>query len=380
MTAFERISVGRLKSLLERSVRVYSPTYAESSVIPVYVGALSSHSDIILEKQPVPGPSDDSFRTNLIAHLGPKENIKLLFVGHIDTIPLQHEEKTRSVRWEDDTLYGLGSADMKAGCASMVEALLAIADSAEELHSGVAVALVVGEEEYGDGAIALVEKYKAQVAVVGEPTSLICCSKHLGYVEYELTAIGKQKHAALAEKSQNAIHGILSWIHRFFDEVGLLQGDSKFIVNVREIKGGGNLFVTPDECKAILDLHIPPYFNIESIETLLYRTYQETEEYFPCSFQFERTYVCEGYKIEENSSFIENLKKAYLRCDKPFIEAEFPSHCDAPVLQRSGITSVVCGPGSLEHAHTKKERVSFQEVLDMARIYEELIRITCIEV
>ena len=44
-----------------------------------------------------------------------------MWVGHVDTVPLIDEEDQR-MHVEGDILHGLGSADMKSGCAAIVEA------------------------------------------------------------------------------------------------------------------------------------------------------------------------------------------------------------------------------------------------------------------
>jgi len=51
---------------------------------------------------------------------------------------------------EDDVIYGLGTADMKAGCAAMMEAFTVLSQKSGAAPP-VGLALVVGEEENGYG-------------------------------------------------------------------------------------------------------------------------------------------------------------------------------------------------------------------------------------
>ena len=59
---------------------------------------------------------------------------------------------------EGDVAAGLGTADMKGGCAAMIETFLTLWENGHT-NCPVALALVVGEEDYGDGAQRLVREY-----------------------------------------------------------------------------------------------------------------------------------------------------------------------------------------------------------------------------
>ena len=68
-----------------------------------------------------------------------------------------------------------------------------------------ALALVVGEEEDGDGAVALGREFHFPWAIVGEPTNLQPCLSHYGYLEVQITTRGRRMHASLANKGQNPL-------------------------------------------------------------------------------------------------------------------------------------------------------------------------------
>jgi acetylornithine deacetylase len=173
--------------LLTEAVEQYSPSFAEEPAMEVFAARLRE-SGISYLRQPVAeaGAPVGDHRANLIIELGPQPS-SLMWVGHVDTVPIIDEEEQRTHR-EGDILHGLGTADMKSGCAAMVEAVVAIVQSGVELKRGLTVALVVGEEEYGDGSEALLETRSAPLTVIGEPTGLLACVDHYGYYECRKSA------------------------------------------------------------------------------------------------------------------------------------------------------------------------------------------------
>lgn len=366
------ISRDRVTDTLIRSVRVYSPTYAECAVTDLFAETLKTHPNISLSEQPVPGPREDSTRKNLIASLGPWPPA-LLFVGHVDTIPLQHDEPEPPARVEGSTLFGLGSTDMKSGCAAMVEAFLATAESGLVLKHGVALALVVGEEEYGDGALAVTESMWAPLVIVGEPTNNRVCLDHYGYQEIEMVAQAKPLHAAVGKGRNNAIHALLGWIDAFLDGVDDLPELERAVVSVRAIEGGGSLFVTPGTCRAILDAHIPPKAPLSSLEAVLKNACRRLEHRFDATFSFRSLFESAGYQTDPECEELNQLRQALADNGIPWVSDAFPSHCDAPLFQRMGMTTVVCGPGQLEKAHTRKESVNLDDVVTMTRVYANCI-------
>jgi acetylornithine deacetylase len=275
MVRLDRICAGidrhRLQRLLVDAVNHYSPSYAEEPATQVFARAIED-AGLAYQRQPVAGGADTggATRANLLVQLGP-EPIGLLWVGHVDTIAAFDEEHAYA-RFDDhdrDLLYGLGTADMKGGCAAAVEALLAVAASGVEPRQGLCLALVVGEEEYGDGAEVLADAVQAPLVVVGEPTGLKPCLDHFGYLEMDLTCRGARAHAALPEVGSSAIHAMLVWMVRILEERRELVVSNGLAFNPRAIHGGGDLFTVAEECTAALDVHLAPQVEVELVRKVI---------------------------------------------------------------------------------------------------------------
>jgi len=366
----------RLVALLVDAVEQYSPSYAEEPAMQVFAERLNV-CGVRYMRQPLPhaaGQAADS-RANLIIELGPQP-CALMWVGHVDTVPLIDEEEQRLHR-DGDILHGLGSADMKSGCAAIVEAVIALVRSGVEFTHGLTVALVVGEEEYGDGSEALLGWRTAPLTVIGEPTGLVPCLDHYGYYECRLTARGARAHAALPETGASAIHAMLAWMQQIMESGGeTLHG---LTINPREIRGGAGLFMVAQECEAAIDIHAPPGVEHTVIEALIGRARDAAQATHPrCELRFENLYWAPGYTHTADDPQLGAVQRAFDSTGLAWSPAAFRSHSDGSLFHQKGSVPLICGPGHLEVAHTRHEHVSLQETRDAARLYAAIIHAVCV--
>jgi acetylornithine deacetylase len=364
------INKDRLERLVTAAVRCYSPSYAEGPVVDLFGKAILA-AGLPCRRQPVPAEGAYDERANLIIELGPRP-AELLFVGHVDTIPLLSDEKL-GARRKGDVLHGLGAADMKAGCAAMIEALAAFAAAGIVPKRGIALGLVVGEEEYGDGTMKLLEELRVPLVVIGEPTGLIPCFAHNGYFEAHLEVEGVRAHAALPKVGANAIQALLDWVRTIVDELGNLPSAEALAVNLREINGGESRFVIADRCSALLDVHLPPGNERTQIEAALEKARTATlAGNERTHLDWHLAYWAAGYALDAVDPRLAPIAPAFAACGLPFEPAIFRSHSDGSLFHEAGSAPVVCGPGRLEVAHTKRDQVSLAETLSAARLYAAL--------
>lgn len=152
------IDTKRLHQLLKRLLDIYSPSGKEGEVVDfLYRYMKRRHLPVIRQEV-------DEGRYNLIVSPSGRE-ADFAFLGHLDTVTAYDLEDVGS-RQEGDVIRGLGAADMKASCAAMVESFTCLWEQGYR-DIPLAIALVVGEEEDGDGAKALVKDYHFPWAVIG---------------------------------------------------------------------------------------------------------------------------------------------------------------------------------------------------------------------
>jgi len=371
-----QIDGARLTELLVDAVEQYSPSYAEEPAMEIFAAALSD-AGLAHLRQPIPERTHGDTHGNLIVELGPQP-AALMLVGHVDTVPVIGEEEP-STQIDGDLLHGLGTADMKSGCAAMVEALGAIARAGVPLSRGLAVALVVGEEEYGDGSEALLTHMSAPLTVIGEPTGLVPCLDHYGYHEIRLQSRGAQVHAALPELGASAIHAMLSWLTAMLEEAQRPPYAEKLAMNPRDIAGGSDMFVVAEHCEALVDIHGVPEVDAVRVRALVEAARERAAAGHPgCSFDYEQLYAAPGYTIDAGSAALAPLHRAFTAVGQPWQPAPFRSHSDGSMYRAKGSVPVICGPGRLEVAHTRHEHVSLTETEQAARLYAAMIHEACV--
>jgi acetylornithine deacetylase len=267
---------------------------------------------------------------------------------------------------------------MKSGCAAAVEAVTALVASGVELTSGLCVALVVGEEEYGDGIDALRETVQAPLAIVGEPTGLTPCLDHYGYIEAVLTSRGSRAHAALPEVGSSAIHAMLSWLLGTLNARRELPNPERLALNPRTISGGGSLFAVAERCTAELDIHFAPSLSPDvAAEVVEAARGPASDEHPGCVLEYSEDYRHAGWTVATDDPRLEPVRQAFDAAGLELTPGTFRSHSDASPLFLDGAAPVVCGPGRLEVAHTPHERVALDEVERAAHLYAAMFAAAC---
>ena len=353
----------RLKGLLREMLDLYSPSGKEEEILEFIADYMRKC------RVPVTTQTVDQHRHNLLVLPEDPENVSLCFVGHVDTVAA-YDLAEFGFRQDGDSIYGTGSADMKAGCAAMIETFTAMAE-AGGIPPTVGLALVVGEEEDNSGARTLVKDYRFPWAVIGEPTNLAPCLGHYGYLEVLLRTRGRRAHPAVPRQGQNAITGMLQLLLKVTEYAASKSGEVVF--NIRDISVLPLGFFVPESCEAWMDLHVPPDHRIDVLKANLEALVKASGGTTPpveAELCFEETQA--GYRISPERPLVRRLRDVYSHMSLAWETAEFRSHSDAGILWTSGIAPIILGPGRLEEAHSPDESVSFAQVVEASRIYVNL--------
>lgn len=359
------IQPDRLRRLLKNLIDIYSPSGKEEDILDYAEVYLKKHG-LSVERQEV-----DENRYNLIVMPEDRDEIDVCFVGHLDTVTAYDLTDFEFER-KGDVISGLGTADMKSGCAAMMEAFTVLAEAGGRMPP-VGLALVVGEEEYSDGAKSLVLEYGFPWAIVGEPTSLSPCLGHYGYLEVVLRTQGKRAHSSLPELGHNAVESMLKLLLKVTEYAS--SSSQGLVYNIRQLSGASTGFVVPDYCESWLDVHLPPDSRIDLLRTELEHLVESAGKSIrglDADIRFEDTYS--GYRISPEGNMVKKLMKTYEGLPMGWEPQDFRSHSDASVLFSAGVNPIVLGPGSLAAAHMPDESVSFNEVVKAAQLYLSFAR------
>ena len=143
-----------------------------------FLAAITARAGLDVEVQEV-----FPLRANLLARLAPwgKTRQRILLAPHLDTVGGESPEIFRP-REKHGRLHGRGACDTKGSVAAMLTALTELARSARRPGQTEIVFAGLADEENGQGGSrALVAKgFKADLAIVGEPTQLQIVTAHKG--------------------------------------------------------------------------------------------------------------------------------------------------------------------------------------------------------
>ena len=359
----QTVDVQRLRRLFRRMVDIYSPSGKEEELVDYLRGYLKRQGmPVILQEV-------DENRHNILVI--PREmDIQMALVGHLDTVSA-YELEEYGYSEQGDSIRGLGTADMKGGCAGMVEAYTSLW-TAGRTRIPVALCLVVGEEEDGDGAAQMVKEYHFPWAIIGEPTSLIPCLSHYGYAEIQVSSEGKRVHASLAGTVSNSVQVLLNVLLRISRHMQRKRPELGF--NIRDLYSSQAGFASPDYCEAWLDLHMPPSAPMGEIVTEVEEIFaREKGKHKAIHGECRIATIIGGYELPEKGPVIMSLKSIFKERAWVWSPQAFKSHSDANQLWAAGIRPLLFGPGNIEDAHTPNEAVSLGQVVKAAGIYTELV-------
>jgi acetylornithine deacetylase len=128
-----------------------------------------------------------------------------MLCGHTDTVGVAGMVRPFEPELRNGRLYGRGTQDMKGGLAAMLGAARALAEGGGLAAGRLVVAAVVDEEHASLGADALVTAYRADAAVVTEPTDLDVAVAHKGFQWVSVETRGRAAHGSRPSEGRDAI-------------------------------------------------------------------------------------------------------------------------------------------------------------------------------
>ena len=194
-------------------------------------------------------------RPNVVGVLeGRAPGRSLMFCGHVDTVGVAGMTRPFDPEERNGRLYGRGSQDMKGGVAAMIGAARVVAESGGLDRGRLIVACVVDEEHASLGAEALVTRWRADAAVVTEPTDLHVAVAHKGFEWVEVETEGRAAHGSRPRDGRDAIMrmgrvlGELEALDRTLQSgrAHALVGPPSLHASL--IEGGRELSSYPDRC------------------------------------------------------------------------------------------------------------------------------------
>ncbi|MBO6482545.1 MAG: acetylornithine deacetylase [Pelagibacteraceae bacterium] len=321
-------------------------------------------------------------QANLFSTINGKEKLNsegIILSGHTDVVPASSNEWSSDpyiAQEKDNKVYGRGSCDMKGfiACTLVMAPLFA----KQKLKKPIHFSYTYDEETSCLGAPVLLKELKKRnvnysVCIIGEPTDMKAIHAHKGYNEYKTYFTGLAGHASDPVHGVNAIEYAIRYANKLMELREELKKrkprDSVFTppystLQIGKISGGLSTNVIADQC--IVDWEVRPITpedgkfisqNIESYakETLL----PEMRKVYPkANIKKETVGETIGFNKVEKSDAVDLV--CNLTGDNSRGAISFGT--EAGLFQELGISTVVCGPGSIKQAHTIDEYVTFDQL------------------
>lgn len=193
---------------------------------------------------------------------GKRPGKKILFDGHIDTVPVSNEREWKyppfAAEIHDDRIYGRGASDMKGAVSAFICAAANFAeDTGRDFAGEIYVAGVVHEECFeGVAAREISKAVQPDYVVIGEASELNLKIGQRGRAEIVVETFGKPCHSANPEKGINAVYKmakVIEAIRSLESTHHPVLGDG--ILELTDIKSSPypGASVVPEYCKATYD-------------------------------------------------------------------------------------------------------------------------------
>jgi acetylornithine deacetylase len=291
-----------------------------------------------------------------------------MFCGHTDTVGVSGMADPFTPSERDGRLYGRGAQDMKGGVSAMIDAARVLAERG--LASGrLIVAAVVDEEHSSIGADALVKTWRADGAIVTEPTDLAIAVGHKGFAWVQVEVLGRAAHGSRPAEGQDAILRLGRVLTRLEALDRTLQARPPHALvgtgslHASFVEGGRELSSYPD--RAVLQMERrtlpsePESSALHEVEEIL-RELAVADTTFRAfaTPMFSRP----GYEVPANHELPRLLVEAVGHVGGSPRVAGASFWTDAAVLGHAGIPSILFGPGGAG-LHSTEEYVNVADVL-----------------
>lgn len=264
---------------------------------------------------------------------------------------------------EEGRLYGLGSNDAGASAVSLLAAFMALREKA--LPFNLIVAITAEEEVGGEGGMRLflptlaAEGYRADCAIVGEPTGMRPAVAERGLVVLDAVTEGVSGHAARRE-GINAITRAIEDIGRVtsaeFPGVSPTLGPVS--VNVTGIQAGTVHNVIPDRCTWMLDIRTTDILTNEETVSLMRSAVSPHTTLTPRSTRIRASVIDPAHPLVRATAAMGR---------ETFVS---PTTSDMSLMP---FPSLKMGPGSSSRSHRADEYILLSEIEEAIPQYINLI-------
>jgi len=369
------------RQIAEQAVRVLEKlvsfdTTSSDSNLPLidYVEEFLAHHGVTSQRI---GNKEGS-KANLLATIGTAMNGGIVLSGHTDVVPVTGQ------RWSCDPfkltrrggrLYGRGTSDMKSFIALAMAAVPHLRDRPP--RRPVHLAFSYDEEVGCLGAPDLIRHFLDQgygplAAIVGEPTNMAVVNSHKGYELYRVSVMGREAHSSLVHQGVSAnmvAADLLAVLMEIGREEERVHRNERFepqwsTLTVGTIHGGTAANILARECHFVFDLRCIPGREPEEVLRPFWAAVTRIRARIETVAEGTGILITRLASIPalraEQAGTAESLSARL--SGMPGAATAVPYSAEAGQFQLAGVSTVICGPGSIEQAHRADEFIEMSQI------------------
>jgi acetylornithine deacetylase len=292
---------------------------------------------------------------------GRGDGSSLMLNAHMDTVGVEGMQLPFEAEVRDGRLYGRGAYDMKAGLAACMLAARRL--TSERLAGDVLVAAVADEEHASIGTRSVLERLRADAAIVTEPTGLRVCVAHKGFVWAEIETAGKAAHGSRPKEGRDAITAMAPVLNRLAGLQAALDAAPGHAltgpgsVHASLIEGGQELSSYPARCRLSLERRTAPGESADDFQRECEALVEGVE-----GIELRMGLVRDPFTVEHDAAVVQAMARAAEAATGEPAEIYGETYwMDAAFIHAAGIPTVVFGPAG-GGAHAVEEWVDLSSV------------------
>jgi len=320
-------------------------------------------------------------RPNLVARLaGSDGGRSLMICGHTDVVGA--DPAAFKPRLENGRIYGRGAFDMKGGLAAAIIAAEQVSKTTS-LSGDLFLAFCIDEEWRSEGAEALVQRYRADAAILPEPSNLEVVTAHGGFAWYDVVSDGVEAPGGDPDHGVDSISllgpilaGIAELDRALTSRASATWGRGS--IHASMIGGGVTYPSYPAQCRLAVERCLIPGESVVDADAELANLLEAAEQ---ADRRFrgscERIIGRDAVVLDPEEPVVKAVVEAAERELDRRIEPRFDiGWMDSGVLSDAGIPCVVFGPSGAGE-HTPEEWVDVDSLLACSHVLERAIRTFC---
>ncbi len=327
-------------------------------------------------------------KANLLASWGPDLPGGLILSAHSDVVPVDPAQwkydpftltadKTKDGQ---EILYGRGTSDMKSFIAQAIVALETI--DLKNLKKPLHLAISYDEEVGCIGVRSMIQEFQnsfqhmPSYALIGEPSNYQIGIAHKGHTQMVIEISGVEGHSSKIDEGVNAIKIAGEVLNLLKDLEKELRGQIKHkdlfpqypfnTINVGKITGGKASNIIPDRCTIEMGYRTMPGDDPLAIYQLIK---EKIAKKISATIDCQLEIAVPPMLTETVTPFEKSLQKITGNNNR----IALPYTTEGGLFTAAGISSIICGPGSIEQAHKPNEYIAKDQLLPGCEYIQQLI-------